>query len=255
MKVFIFTLLGLVFCSCTIENSQLENEIPNKINDSSKLLLRTIKTEYDIKSFNYNKDSTLHTIVERRNNEFFSKTEFVYNNNKVSEIIWEDVINKSKIKRVLEYKDNLLIKDTMLEENEVIAFREFFYNKNHKMIKQIQNIGWNDDTTKQTRIIDIYKVPGINEIQIKYNDVLSYIIKYDDQINPNSKIAEYTSIYASEYYGITNNILSITRLLKNGERDKQTSDLKFDSKGDYLLEARKVDNDNKLITKQIYTYN
>ena len=258
MNVLQFILLGLIFCSCGSKDSLANINHPNQEQldegNQSEKLLSSVTSDHITTSYQYNSDSTLHFIREEWNGNTRSEAEFIYKNGKVSEIIWYDAFDDSEIKRVMEYKGDLLVKQTMLRGTEVLNMEEYFYNENNQMIKQIQKLEWNNESTKQTRVIDIRKVPGKNEIQLTYNGVLSFIMRYDEKANPYSKIKGYSAIYASQFHGITNNILSFKRISKLAEDTEQISDLTFDSSGKYLLESIKKGNDQMLISKEIYTY-
>lgn len=254
MKVLQFIALGLIFCSCSSKDSLANNNRPDQKGNRPEMLLSSVTSDHITTSYQYNSDSTLHSIIEEWNGNTRSEAEFIYENGRVSEIIWYDAFDDSEIKRVMEYKGDLLVKQTMLRENEVLNMKEYFYNENNQMVKQIQKLEWNNEATKQTRIIDIHKVAGKNEIQLTYNGVLSFIIIYDEKASPYSKIKGYSAIYASQFHGITNNILSFKRISKHAKDTEQISDLTFDSSGKYLLESVKKGNDQMLICKEIYTY-
>lgn len=257
MKVVQLIVLGLIFCSCSSEDSlaNIPNQEPKNNEENSGRLLSSVQSDYKTTIFKYNSDSTLHSITEERNGEKRSESELIYENGKISEMIWKDSYNNSEVKRIIEYKGDLLVKQTFFQKNEVIAIEEYFYDENSQMIKQIQKLEWNNEATKQTRVIDIHKVPGKNEIQLKYNGVLSFILTYDDNESPYCRIKGYSEIFASHFHGITNNILSFKRIYKNGIENSETSELSFDSNGEYLLETTKKDNDQRLICKETYTYN
>lgn len=244
MNILKFTLLSLVILTCSIEYS---------LADGNKLL-RSVKSGYIVTKYQYNSDSTLHSIRKEWNGELRSESKLIYKDGKVSEIIWKSPSEKSKIRRVYEYKGNLLIKATAYRKKEVLTMVEYFYNENNQLIKQIQKLEWNDEANKQTRIIDIHKVAGKNEIQLKYNGRLSYIITYDDKANPYFYIKGYSEIYASQFHGITNNILMFKRIDRNGNETYQKSDLTFDSSGRYIIKIIKKDHNKRLICEEIYTY-
>lgn len=143
----------------------------------------------------------------------------------------------------------------MIEDGEVIAIVEYFYDDNKQMIKQIEKQDWNSEMDKQTRVIDIYKVPGKNEIQLKYDGVLSFIVTYDNNASPYSYIKGYSELYRAEFYGIANNILSFKRIYKSGKESVETTELSFNSNGKQLLESTKKGDDKRVICNQTYNYN
>lgn len=257
MKTFKLILIGLVLFIGNNTNScaQIKNRVDNK--DNLKRLLKSVKSEYSTKTYKYNKDLTLHSIEEESNRKKRNETKFVYKNGKVSEVLWEDFIYKSKAKRILEYKGDLLVKETGFVDNEIVHIVEHFYNENNQLIKQIQKLEWNDELNKQTRVVDIHHIEGKNKLEVKYNGVLTFIVTYDDKTNPIANIKGYSQIYAAhQFYGITNNVLSWERVYKNGKKgDIEKSDLTFDATGKYLTESIKKNVDIKLICKNTYTYN
>ncbi|WP_196888822.1 hypothetical protein [Aureivirga sp. CE67] len=257
MRVLKFLTLCLLFYACSNDDSTV-NEETSETPDTpeiSEMLLRSVKSDHRTKLYYYNSDSILTSIKEEINEELRSESEIVYNNGKVSEIIWNDLLENVQVKRVFEYEEDLLVKETMIKEDEVIALDEYQYDEENQLIKHIEKIEWNDVLNRQTRVIDIQKISGQNEIHVKYNDVLSYKIIYDNNLSPFSKMEGYGKVYSAQLYGITNNILSMERVYVNGESDTQTSNLTIDDSGEYLLEVIKRDEDQQLIAKEIYTYN
>lgn len=257
MRVLQLMLLGLIFCSCSSEESYANSVDPNQEqtdggNESGKLL-RSMQSEHKTVSYKYNGDSSLKSITEEVNGEKRSESKFIYKNGKITEKRYKDAFNKSEVKAVIEYKGDLVAKQTFYQENEVVAIEEYFYNENNQMIKQIQKLEWNNEANKQERVIDIRKVPGKNEVQLKYNGVLSFVISYDKTASPYSKIKGYDALFATQLHGITNNILSFKRIYKNGNESSETSELTLNSKGE-LLETTKTDNDQRLICKEKYSY-
>jgi hypothetical protein len=256
MKVLKFIVIGLMFYACNGNNSSVSMEDLEVIEESKEKLLVSVTSDSKTKFFHYNNDSTLHAIKIERNGELESEFRFIYENNKVSNIVWKDAWDNSEVKRVLEYKENQLVKKTFLSGNDVLAIDEYFYDENNHLVKQIQKLEWDNDANKQTRVIDIHRVLGENEIQIKYDGVLTFILTYDDKVNPYSRIKGYSKIYATQNYGLVNhNITSFKRVYRNGEFATETSDLMFDPTGKYLLEVIKRASDHNFTCKEIYSYN
>ena len=257
MKVFKLTLLVIILSAFNSENSSANRTYPNRVfieegKDSEKLL-RIVQSEHLKTTYQYNTDSTLRFIKEERNGRAHSESEFIYEDGKVVEKTYQDAYNP-KVKVIIEYEGELLVKQTYFQKNEVVAIEEYFYNGNNQLIKQIEKREWNNELNKQLVTIDIFKVPGENELKVKYNGVLKFIVTYDDKASPYSNIKGYSAIYATQFYGITNNILSFKSLSPKGKETSQITDLKFDSSGDYLLETTKSDGDKRLICKEVFTY-
>ena len=250
-----FILLGLIFSSC----SSNENSLPSQDGGSPdagtpERLLRSVKSGDITKTYQYNTDLTLRSITEEWNGEKRDESNFTYSNGKVSEKTWKNT-NGTQVRVVYEYNGDLLVKETAFEKNEIITIEEYYYDDNNQMTRQIQKLEWNNEATKQTRVIDIEKVAGKNEIQLKYNGTLSFIITYDDKASPFSKIKGYSTAYIAHNHGITNNILSIKTIYKSGTERTQSHELVFDSSGEYLVEVTKTENNQNLIGKDVYTYN
>lgn len=245
-----FIVLGLIFSSCS------SNEIPlaEQNQQNPVQLLRAVQSGSTITSYKYNSDFTLNSIKVERNGKLHSESKFSYQNGKVSQIIWKDVLGKSEIKRVFEYNGELLVKATAFKEQKIVTIEEYYYNGDNELIKQIQKLEWDDPQTKQTRVIDIHKVPGKNEVQLTYNGRLSFIITYDDKENPYANIKGYAKIRIAHDHGITNNILSIKSVYKSGTERTQTHELVFDANGKHLTEVIKKENNQRLIGTDVYTY-
>jgi hypothetical protein len=257
MTVMQLILLGVMICSCSNEDSFANSTNPDKEQtddgDHSGYLLKSVQSEHKATVYHYNGDSSLKSIKEEWNGEIRSESKFIYKNGKVSEKIYQGVFDEYEVKVVIEYKGDMVSKQTFYQDNEVTTILEYFYEDN-RMIKQIQKLEWNKEATKQTRAIDIHKVPGKNEIQLKYNGVLSFAITYDDTESPYARIKGYAALYATQLYGITNNILNFKRIYKNGNESSETTELTFDSKRKYLLETIKRGDDQRQICKEIYSY-
>lgn len=246
-----FIVLGLIFSSC----SSNETPLAEQNQQNSVQLLRSVQSGSVLKSFAYNDDLTLHTITEEWNGKKRYTSEFRYQNGKVSEIIWKDILGNSAIKRVFEYNGDLLVKATAFKENTIVTIEEYYYNGDNELIQQIQKLEWDNPQTKQTRVIDIHKVPGKNEVQLTYNGTLSFIYTYDKKESPYAKIKGYATIYIAHNHGITNNILSIKSVYKSGKERTQSHELVFDASGKHLIEVIKKENDQRLIGTDVYSYN
>lgn len=248
-------LLGLFFV-CSTENlpAIIKNSDQDVVDNgrSTSKLLRSVKSDYKTTFYDYNKDSTIHIIKEESNGKIRSERKFFYKDGKIAKTIYKDS-NDSESKTVFEYKGHLLLKKTIYDQNEVVAIVENFYDENDQLIKQIEKLEWNNEANKQTRVIDIHKVSGKNELEIKYNGVLNFIVTYDEKTSPLSSIKGYAEAYVTQFYGIANNILSWKRINKNGEATIQTIDFIFDSNGKYPLESTKR-NGERVICQEIYSY-
>lgn len=255
MKILNLILVSLLFCSCSNDDdNSIEIKKPNENEQQSGKLLSSVKSDQVAKLYTYNNDSSIQSIKEVRNGELRSTSKFIYENGKVSKVIWQDAWEKSEVHRILEYKNKLLVKESIYKNGELIHIDEYYYNKNNRMIKQVQKLEWNNEASKEERTFDIYKVPGRNETHVKCNDKLTFVITYDDKIHPCAKIKGYSSIYISQFYGISNNILSFKRIYQNGGSTVETTDLMFDSSGNNLLELIKKDDSKRVICKDVYAY-
>lgn len=254
MKLIKYIFLGVILCSCTKEELITNPEKPNQVNLNRKML-RSVQSDDMSKSFSYNRDSTIHIIREERNGVFDSEKKFFYKNGRLDEIRYRNTFSKHDAIGILEYDNDLLVKVTTEKNNEIIAIEEYYYDNNKQLIKQIQKQEWNSDVNKQTRVIDINKVSGKNEIQLKYNGELKFIITYDEHISPYANIKGYSKYYTSHLHGITNNIVRFEKILKNGNSDTELTELVFDSSMKYLIENTKKGENQQLICKETFIYN
>lgn len=258
MKIFKFLLLTVLFYACSTNDTVVTDpngNNPDPNNDNTGKQLITAKAGDRVRTYQYNNNATLNAIKEEVNGELSSESEFVYENGKITEITWKDARNNTEVKRVYEYNGDLLVKETFIEKNETVAINEFYYDANNRMNRQIQKLEWNVEENKQTRTIDIEKVAAKNEIQVKYNNTLAFVVTYDNKETPYAKINGYSTIHATQFYGISNNILNFKRVNKNGSEIAEVHDLQFDATGEYLLEDIKRINNGSLIIRETYTYN
>ncbi|NOU59669.1 hypothetical protein [Marinifilum caeruleilacunae] len=246
-------LLGLVLLACSQEGSIANDHKPNGDENSQKLL-RTMQSDQRVTSYQYNRDSTLHSIRVEWNGELRSESVMVYDNGKLSEIIWRDGYNQSPTKRVFEYKGDLLVKESMLADGEILNMCEYFYDENNQMVREIQKREWNNEATKKKIVIDVHRPAGKNEIQLSFNGIPSFKFTYDENMHPLAKIKGYSIIRKTSFYGIANNILTYTKIAKKGKDLTEKSELTYDSSGNILLELTKTGENERLICKEIYNY-
>lgn len=244
MNILKFTLLSLTIVACSIEYS---------LADGNKLL-KSVKSGNIIKKYQYNSNGLLKTIRIERFGKLDSESKLFYKDGKVSEIIWHSPSQKEKVRRVFEYKGDLLIKETSYIKNEVSDISKYFYDNNNQLIKQIDSLQCNEKLNMRVHIIDIHKVAGKNELQIKYYGRHSFTITYDDKPSPYSYTKGYSAIYARQFYAITNNIITYAKIYPNGQKKGQKAKFTFDKSGKYPIKSIKKDDNQRLICEEIYTY-
>lgn len=102
MKLLKVTLMALIIYACSNEDLPANTKHPEQVliedENSSSKLLRSVKSEHKTVFYEYNSDSTLHSITEKSMGETRNKTEFLYKDGKLSEITWSDAFNNADVK-------------------------------------------------------------------------------------------------------------------------------------------------------------